>query len=90
MKRKPITAAMAGAIAEINEHGGELVRHETGYWSYPGCPLAIDGIPRWFIGERTVAALHERGLLQFTEHRDARPIRARAVPMAALTEGRTA
>lgn len=91
MKHKPLTATMAGAIAEIHDHGGEIVRHDTGCWSYPGCALSNkDAMPVWFLGERTVQALIDRELLEVIERRNGRPIRARAVSLDKIEGGQAA
>ena len=75
------SATMAIAIAETIDHGGELVRHAGGFWTYPGCPRRPhDGVPEWYVGGTTVQALNVRGALAYTEWRPGRrgefPIRA--------------
>jgi hypothetical protein len=83
---KPMTAIQAAAVADIIEHGGEIVRHAGGYWTYPGAvkSAAFSHPFDWWIGTSTVDGLVRRGELVYTEHRDGRngrfPIRAAICP----------
>jgi hypothetical protein len=83
-KPKPLSVTMAIAIGAVIEHGGKLIRHPGGYWSWPGCPRRQhDGVPEAYFGSLTVHALVERGELEYTEWRDGRDKRfpiAAAVP----------
>lgn len=73
-KRKtPLTAPMAIALDETVAHGGKLIRHQGGYWSWPGCPRREhDGMPEEWFGTTTIDALVDRGRLQYTEYKDGR------------------
>jgi hypothetical protein len=85
---KPLSATMAIALAESIEHGGALVRHAGGYWSFPGCPRGPNnGVPEWNVGTSTVEALVARGQLYYSQWRRGRagrrfPIAAAVTPRA--------
>jgi hypothetical protein len=59
---KPMSAVMVECLAEAIEHGGELVHHAGGHWTWPGCPR-VDGVPEWRAGTSTVRSLVKRGEL---------------------------
>lgn len=84
--RKPLSATMAIALAETIEHGGCLVRHIGGYWTYPGCTRDRGGYLEWHIGASTVDALVSRGELEYSEWKNSRnrrfPIAARTIAAA--------
>lgn len=68
---KKLSATMAVALAECIEHGGELVRWQGGFWTYPNCAVAHERkdyrVPAWYVGTETVRALATRGYLEATE-----------------------
>jgi len=67
---EPLTATMAAAVGDALMHGGQLVRHQGGHWSYPGCPrLSHSGVPEWSVGGSTINALIDRGYAKVTERR---------------------
>jgi hypothetical protein len=77
-ERKKLSATMAIALAEMQDHGGELVRWQGGFWSYSGCdwkpgwPTGIR-VPNWYVSatapsspstrNRTVHHVTERAVL---------------------------
>ena len=70
---KPLSATMAIALAEALDHGGKLVRHAGGFWTYPNCPrYPHNGYPEWYIGASTIKALVARGELVYTEWKQGR------------------
>jgi hypothetical protein len=79
MSKKPLSATMAGVLGDIIQHGGVVVRHQGGYWSYPGCPHFGNHFD-WYCGTTTIEALVARGELVYTEWKEGRggkfPIRA--------------
>jgi hypothetical protein len=82
-RTKPLSATMAEALGETVRLGGELIRLQGGYWTYPNCPRS-NGFPDWYAGASTIQALVDRGEMEFTEWRDGRhgrfPIRVKATP----------
>lgn len=64
---------MALTLAEMSEHGGELVRWQGGFWTYPKCPIAGESwphkhrIPQWYATFGTVRALLDRGEIVILE-----------------------
>lgn len=85
---RPMTAHMAGALGDIIECGGKIVRHAGGFWTRPGAVrTATIGYPfDWWLSTRTVDGLVRRGELQYTQWRDGRQGRfpiAAAVPDSA-------
>lgn len=64
-----ITATMAAALAMAHEHGGKLVRHAGGYWTWEGCPRDCGRFLDW-VGTPTVEGLVKRGRLEYSEFRD--------------------
>lgn len=68
-KGKKLSITMACALAEIGEHGGEIVCWVGGYWTYQGCPPARGAgtVPEWHVGGDTVKALATRGYLTVME-----------------------
>jgi hypothetical protein len=77
MREKPLSATMAIAMVEAIEHGGKLMRHQGGHWTYPGAaPTAVIGHPYdWWCGDNTINALVDRGRLKFTEWKEGRGTR---------------
>lgn len=77
MRKKPLSATMIIALDEAKTRGGKLVRHQGGYWTYPGAvPLATIGRPfDWWVGASTVEALVERGRLRYVEWKEGRGTR---------------
>jgi hypothetical protein len=81
---------MAAALAEAERRGGELVRWEGGYWTYPGCPasgrFSPNPVPDWYVGTETVWALVDRGELEAVEcsERTRDPVRVRLAQAGAL------
>lgn len=72
-RMKSITATMAVCLAETIEHGGKLVRHQGGYWSWPGGPRrAHDGVPEEYFGTTTVEALVARKRMEWAEWKEGR------------------
>lgn len=82
MKPKPLSAVMAGVLGDILQHGGVVIRHQGGFWSYPGCPF-YGRTPEWYCGTTTIEALVARGKLAYTEWKKGRngefPIKASVV-----------
>lgn len=62
-----ISGAMAEAIGYAMTHGGELVRHKGGHWTYANCPLGQFGIPEWSAPTVTVQALIRLGYFVVVE-----------------------
>ena len=89
---KKMSATMAVALADILDRGGEIVRHQGGYWTVPGAvKTAVIGRPfEWWLGTSTVEGLVRRGELFYTEHREGRngnfPVRAVCKALAFLHE----
>lgn len=84
-KPKPLSATMAIALAEALEHGGKLIRHVGGYWSWPGCPKhAHNGNPEEYFGTSTVQALVDRGEMEFVEWKAGR---GGEFPIAVVVKG---
>jgi hypothetical protein len=79
-KYKPLSAVMAGVLADIIDRGGVVVRHQGGYWTYPGAVPHGRHRWDWYCGTTTIEALVARGELTYTEWRDGRrgrfPIKA--------------
>lgn len=70
---KPLSATMAIALADTIDHGGKLIRHVGGYWSWPNCPKRQhDGVPEEYFGTSTVEALVARGAFEYVEWKDGR------------------
>ena len=64
---------MAAALAVANEHGGRLIRHAGGFWSWPGCPRhSHNGLPEESFGTTTIQALVDRGQLTYSQWQDGR------------------
>jgi hypothetical protein len=85
MADKPLSATMAACMVETIDHGGRLVRHVGGYWSWPGCPKRQnDGLPETYFGTTTIEALVARGELEYIKWRDGRNGR---FPVAAAVKG---
>lgn len=81
---KPLSATMAAALAFSIDHGGKLVRHAGGYWTYPGCPKPHEE----YFGTTTIQALVDRGELRYVEWKGGRggrfPIAVNIAPRSAL------
>lgn len=82
-----MSSTMAYVLGETIEHGGELVRHIGGYWSWRGCPRrSHDGVPEWYAGTSTVQALVDRKQLEYSEWKEGRkvtfPVAARVTKQA--------
>lgn len=89
MTRKSLTAPMVIALDAATAHGGKLVRHQGGYWSWLGCPRRQhDGLPKEWFATSTIHALVMRDRLRYSEWRDGRngcfPIAAEVLPAEAL------
>lgn len=67
-----LSATMAICMAETVEHGGKLIRHAGGYWSWPNCPRGSDGLPFTHFGTKTVEALVARKQMAYVEWREGR------------------
>lgn len=63
---RPLTKPMAECLALTIEHGGKLIRHPGGHWSWPECPRYC-GFPTTDFGSTTVTALVTRGELEYSE-----------------------
>ena len=89
-KYKPLSAVMAGVLVDIIDHGGIVVRHQGGFWSYPGC-TRNNGRLDWYCGTTTIEALVARGDLVYTEWKEGRrgkfPIRAQRLEDALIDNG---
>lgn len=74
MTKKTLSATMAIALGEAVDHGGKLVRHQGGYWTYPGAVMSgIIGHPfDWWVGASTVEALVDRGRMKYVEWKEGR------------------
>ncbi len=77
----PLSKTMQDAVDTALAHGGELVRHKYGRWSWPGCDTG------WAVDSTTIFALHRRGYVSVLERgtrkwrEDEVPVRVRiAVP----------
>jgi hypothetical protein len=88
-RKLAMSATMTAALGEVGKHGGKLVRHPGGFWSYDGCPARWDGLPTWWVDTGTVNALERRGRITFTEWKEGRnrrfPIEATVVNDHALS-----
>lgn len=83
-----LSAMMADALDFARRHGGELIRHAGGYWTYRNCPRS-NGIPDEHFGAQTIIALVARKRMTYTEFKRGRydepfPIAARIVEEEAV------
>lgn len=80
MSKADLSPSMREAREFAEKNGGELVRHQGGYWSREGWRQG-DGV-RYFSAS-TVHALVSRGVAVYSEHVDGRsgrfPVRAKLV-----------
>lgn len=89
-RQNQITATMAAALAMAHAHGGRLVRHAGGFWSYQDCPrLSHNGLAAEHFGDGTINGLVSRRRMRFSAWRKRSrnhgefPIAAELVPSAA-------
>ena len=87
---KPLSATMVCALDDIQEHGGEIVRYQGGYWSWRDVARRPhDGVPEFSYGTNTIHALVTRGELEYSEWKENRrgkfPIAARVIGSESAT-----
>jgi hypothetical protein len=64
----PRSTAMAICLAQTIEHGGRLIHHRGGCWTWPDCPRAPhSGIPETYFGAATIQALVTLGRMAYVE-----------------------
>jgi hypothetical protein len=74
---RPLSAIMAGVLGDIIEHGGVVVRHQGGYWTYPGATPTSRNRWDWHCGTTTIEALVARGELVYVEWKEGRALRGK-------------
>jgi hypothetical protein len=86
-KLRPLSSEMAACLLEAEQHGGKLIRHPGGYWSWPDCPrLSHNGLPESYFLPVTIMALIARDRMEYVEWQEGKRGR---FPIAAAVRGKT-
>lgn len=59
-----LSATQLELVAKITAFGGRMEYRKGGFWTAPGVPEVRPGVPEWYFGWGTVAALQDRGILK--------------------------
>lgn len=57
-------------MAKVRAAGGRIEYRKGGFWTAPGVPEVRPGVPAWYFGWETIAALRDRGVLVLTRRSD--------------------
>lgn len=84
MMAKYLTVNMEAALALAEKSGGELYRHEGGFWAARDCRFPNnDGVPDHWFSTGTIRGLVSRGRVEYSEfnerRRDRMPIAVRVI-----------